>query len=273
MAKDPAFLFYSSDFLAGVQDLTMEERGQYITLLCLQHQKGHLSDKIISLAVADAAADVMAKFRHDPAGLWYNVRLDEEIEKRKVHTQKQQERAINGWKKRKNDAAAQAAADAAALPLEDENENTIGIKIQKEICKIFGKDYLPPKDRLPALANWFSTIDYQAKILYDTYGEEQAISQIRAYVIHCKATDRKLIGTNYKVAETILSSDWVQLTGGPPPKPPSKYETAEERKRDWTKEAWEERYEKQLRNDNEFRKHFGYAELRSSAPVGSNGQR
>lgn len=59
----------------------------------------------------------------------------------------------------------------------------------------------------------------------------------------------------------------------PPPAAANPYETAEERKRDWTKEAWEERYEKQLRQDNEFRKHFGYAELRSSAPVGSNGQR
>ena len=93
MAKDPAFLFYSSDFLSGIQDLTMEERGQYITLLCLQHQKGHLSSKAIKLATADATADVMAKFRQDSAGLWYNVRLDEEIEKRKVHTQKQSERA------------------------------------------------------------------------------------------------------------------------------------------------------------------------------------
>lgn len=127
MAKDPAFLFYSSDFLAGVQDLTMEERGQYITLLCLQHQKGHLSDKIISLAVADAAADVMAKFRHDPAGLWYNVRLDEEIAKRKAHTEKQRERALEGWKKRKNNAAGDTTANAAALPLEDTNENINGI--------------------------------------------------------------------------------------------------------------------------------------------------
>ena len=29
MSKDPAFLFYSSDFLTGVMDLTMEENGIY----------------------------------------------------------------------------------------------------------------------------------------------------------------------------------------------------------------------------------------------------
>ena len=31
--KDPAFLFYSSDFITGCMGLTMEERGQYITLI------------------------------------------------------------------------------------------------------------------------------------------------------------------------------------------------------------------------------------------------
>ena len=45
MAKDPAFVFYTGDFLNGVIDMTMEERGQYITLLCFQHQKGHISQK------------------------------------------------------------------------------------------------------------------------------------------------------------------------------------------------------------------------------------
>ena len=37
--KDPAFLFYSSDFLSGTMLMTDEEIGQYIKLLCLQHQK------------------------------------------------------------------------------------------------------------------------------------------------------------------------------------------------------------------------------------------
>ena len=101
----------------------MVERGQYITLLCLQHQKGHLSDKVIKLAAADATADVMAKFRQDSAGLWYNVRLDEEIQKRRAHTEKQKQRAVDGWKKRKEEAAEHTTANAAALPLEDVNEN------------------------------------------------------------------------------------------------------------------------------------------------------
>lgn len=123
MAKDPAFLFYSSDFLAGIQDLTMEERGQYITLLCLQHQKGHLSDKIIKLTLQQVSKDVLCKFKKDGEGLWFNGRLDTEIGKRRDHTEKQRQRALDGWERRKSEAHAHTTADATALPLEDENVN------------------------------------------------------------------------------------------------------------------------------------------------------
>ena len=84
--KDPAFLFYSGDFLVGVTTMTMEERGQYITLLCLQHQKGHLSEKDIRKtfgihSVSDIP-DVIVKFNRDESGLYYNHRLEAEIAKR-----------------------------------------------------------------------------------------------------------------------------------------------------------------------------------------------
>ena len=121
MSKDPAFLFYSSDFLSGISDLTMEERGQYITLLCLQHQKGRLTKKNIGIAVPNATADTMAKFKIDENGLYYNERLEIEINKRKEFTEKQRQRAVDGWKKRK--ANLKATANATALPLENENEN------------------------------------------------------------------------------------------------------------------------------------------------------
>ncbi len=126
MAKDPAFLFYSSDFLTGVSDLTMEERGQYITLLCLQHQKGHLTQKMITIATANATADVMAKFKKDEDGLFYNERLEVEAEKRAAHSRKQSERATKGWEKRRSHD--KATADATALPLEDENVNRNRVK-------------------------------------------------------------------------------------------------------------------------------------------------
>lgn len=134
MAKDPAFLFYPSDFLTGCQDLTMEERGVFITLLCLEHQKGRLTEKIIRLscgnATAEAMACAMAKFRQDPAGLWYNERLEKEIEKRAEFSQKQSKRASDGWKTRKGESH----GNATAMPLENRtiNETINEIVIEKE---------------------------------------------------------------------------------------------------------------------------------------------
>jgi len=134
MAKDPAFLFYSDSFLAGVTDLTMEERGKYITLLCLQHQKGHLSEKLIKLSVGNAGADVRAKFRQDSAGLWYNARLELEIEKRKNFSQSQSERASDGWKTRKS-------KNAGALP--SINKDIIEIELKEALSEILISNLKP----------------------------------------------------------------------------------------------------------------------------------
>lgn len=125
MSKDPAFLFYSSDFLTGVSDLTMEERGQFITLLCLQHQKGHLTKKVMQLQCHGIpTADVLAKFRIDENGLYYNERVEQEREKRAAHSVKQRENAFKRWNKNKS-STKQTLSDgnAMAMPLENENEN------------------------------------------------------------------------------------------------------------------------------------------------------
>jgi uncharacterized protein YdaU (DUF1376 family) len=42
MATAPAFQFYANDFIAGTQDLSAEEVGIYMRLLCYQWDKGHL---------------------------------------------------------------------------------------------------------------------------------------------------------------------------------------------------------------------------------------
>ena len=93
--KDPAILFYTGDFLNGVVDLTMEERGQYITLLCLQHQKGHLSEKTIRLTVGSVSVDVMSKFAIDENGLYFNERMDRTIAERMQFIES---RRVNGMK-------------------------------------------------------------------------------------------------------------------------------------------------------------------------------
>lgn len=94
--KDPAFLFYSESFLSGVADLTMEERGQFITLLCLQHQKGELTEKTIRLNVGSVSVDVLNKFCLLENQNYVNLRLKEEIEKRSHYTASRRENGKKG---------------------------------------------------------------------------------------------------------------------------------------------------------------------------------
>ncbi len=50
MSKDPAFLFYSKDWLEGTAELSAQEKGVYIDLLAHQHQKGSLPPEIKKLS-------------------------------------------------------------------------------------------------------------------------------------------------------------------------------------------------------------------------------
>ena len=96
MAKDPAFLFYSAEFLAGVSDLTMEERGQYITLLAMQHQKGHVSSRSLTICLPDASSYVLSKFEVDEEGNYFNQKLRDVISARQKHLPKKKAAATLG---------------------------------------------------------------------------------------------------------------------------------------------------------------------------------
>lgn len=85
--KDPAVLFYTSDFLSGVTFLSMEQRGQYITLLCTQHQHGSIPENHMILICGSLDSPVIKKFEKDIDGTYYNARMREETEKRKKYSE------------------------------------------------------------------------------------------------------------------------------------------------------------------------------------------
>lgn len=185
MSNDPAFLFYSSDFLSGIADLNMEERGQYITLLCVQHQKGRLNKKMISIAVGDAAADVLAKFRHDENGLLYNERLEKEIQKRSEFSNKQREKALGRWakEKEKDKEKNNTKADAAALPIiENENDNVITIlgkyvfKDDFSVNRAITTHETSLKNLKESFLNFLTTTDYHLKKM-----DERAMSKMKSH--------------------------------------------------------------------------------------------
>lgn len=85
MAKDPAFLFYPNDWIGGTMGMTFEEKGAYVELLMLQFNRGHMTKDMIGHAVGQLWVKIEDKFRKDKDGLYYNVRLDFEKEKRKKY--------------------------------------------------------------------------------------------------------------------------------------------------------------------------------------------
>jgi len=82
MAKDPAVLFYTADFMTGTMTMSHEQVGKYIRLLCLQHQKFILSEKDMYSICGEYDEDVFNKFINDENGCYYNKRMMEEQLKR-----------------------------------------------------------------------------------------------------------------------------------------------------------------------------------------------
>jgi len=83
MGKDPAILFYTSDFLSGTSFLNYEEKGQYITLLCQQHQSYEIPENHMINVCGSLDSPVMQKFTRTGNGFYYNERMRIEGEKRR----------------------------------------------------------------------------------------------------------------------------------------------------------------------------------------------
>ena len=120
--KDPAVLFYTQDFLTGTMLMTYEQKGKYITLLCLQHQNGKLSEKDMLTICGEYDADIWAKFT-EADDFYYNERMLIEAEKRSKYTES-----------RKKNLNKTSHMDAH-MENENENEN----EIEDEITLIWNK--------------------------------------------------------------------------------------------------------------------------------------
>jgi len=82
MAKDPAFLFYSNDYIGGTMGFTLEMHGAYLLTLLFQFNSGHFTENQIKLIIGDNWNLIKHKFLIDNDGFFYNTRLDEVKEKR-----------------------------------------------------------------------------------------------------------------------------------------------------------------------------------------------
>ena len=85
MGKDPAFLFYSADFLTGTHFFSNSETGAYIRILCHMADKGPLKEAQIKSLCGETGLteNLKSKLKKDKNGWYYQERLFEELEKRR----------------------------------------------------------------------------------------------------------------------------------------------------------------------------------------------
>jgi hypothetical protein len=119
MAKDPAVLLYTQDFLVGTLSMTDEQRGKYIYLLCLQHQKGKLTLTDLKTKLTDEDIEVAERFPLQPDGFYYNQRMYDEAIKRKNYTESRR----NNRKGKTNDIDKNDISKSYVKLMENENED------------------------------------------------------------------------------------------------------------------------------------------------------
>lgn len=116
--RAPAFQFYADDFLAGTMTMTNEERGAYISLLCLQWSKGFVTELDIQRMChgmpTHCQSICQSKFVLEDDGLYRNKRLEKERTKQKERSEKQRDIANLRWKNHANALPEDMPDDAKA---------------------------------------------------------------------------------------------------------------------------------------------------------------
>lgn len=166
--KDPAFLFYSNDFLSGTMLMTDEETGQYIKLLCLQHQKGHLKEKDMLNICKSYNEEIFSKFKKDKDENYYNERLEYEVNKRKAYSES---RRNNRRKKETYEKDMKNICNSYEEHMENENVNE-NININKNNSKRGSKG--KKEEEKIHFAEFVSMTNAEHEKLVSTYGKDFA---------------------------------------------------------------------------------------------------
>ena len=162
MAKDPAVLFYTSDFLSGTFTMDDAQVGKYIRLLCLQHQKGKLTEKDMLSICKAYDVEIWDKFKVED-GYYYNERMYNET----IRRQKFSESRRNNAKSPKKESTSEAYAEH----METETENrTITINENINIdFEWFWNEYdkkVGAKDKLKKKWNKLTDLERQNAMNY-----------------------------------------------------------------------------------------------------------
>ncbi len=183
MAKDPAVLFYTSDFLSGTFTMTDEQVGKYMRLLCIQHQKGMLTEQDMLSICKAYDEQVYSKFVRE-GGYFYNIRMKTEADRRKKFSESRKKNA-ESVKNQQDKPKSTSKAYAKHMETETINENeTINTT---EFVNPFGENF----------SAWSGWLDYK---------REEHREKYRSPKTEQAAADKlyKLSGGNQETAKLII---------------------------------------------------------------------
>lgn len=139
MAKDPRFNFYPDNWIGGIEGFTLEQEGAYLSLIIMQSKVGRFTkeqamDKLMQRTRGNTAVCTrlwkFLKMKFETDGkLYWNNRLEKEIDKSKRHSKLQSERVLARWNKE--------SGNTAVIPVYG-----IGIGIDNKIKESFDEIYL-----------------------------------------------------------------------------------------------------------------------------------
>lgn len=121
MAKDPAFLFYSQDFYMATAYWTDQQVGKYIRLMILQHQNGSIEPEIMD-SITGGDPKILAKFKTDDNGKYYNEVLRNRIDERKKFTESRRKNIKKRYDPTSVDTSVPTSVATTDLHMENENE-------------------------------------------------------------------------------------------------------------------------------------------------------
>jgi hypothetical protein len=137
LSRDPAILFYTSDFLTGTSRFTDEQCGQYIRALCSQHQEGYFTKEELFAILKSYDSPVWKKFLQDSDGLFFNDRMRLEIEKRISFCESRSHKGKSGRKIKSHDNHTIPVRESIGNHGGNGNDNDNGIdnilRVEKEV--------------------------------------------------------------------------------------------------------------------------------------------
>ena len=131
--KAPAFQFYADDFLAGTLEMSQEEVGQFIRLLCHQWNRGSIpveTEKQQRLTGGCVSVDVLVKFRLCEDGLLRNERLETVRSEKNRYLQQQSQKGRKSAELRK---LALTASQPDTQPESNSGSTVVEIRLQPKV--------------------------------------------------------------------------------------------------------------------------------------------